>query len=403
MYIRKKRRDTRAATREFGDALDDRDVREKMMRLRLERVLGMDRVGARIRAATEQAEGTVSACAGNQLGSGGQMAIGSRGNGRLREFFLSSRRLSAATTTTTAKDKDKAIPMGDIESNHGGKAYGQFPHRGADESVPPPPYFPPASYHNDDDYDRTHNHQGSRAHLHPDAKDSHHYTYKPQLDAASGLDATRTGHGHRDSVDTLDTLDLVTATDPSTKYLDLGDKPYLSSFPKIGTGNYDENDTSSIAVGNARSTEAATLFEPSARTIVGGSGLRPPPLRIITSTGSVRPRVHSEREIQRSSGVTHLRSDSVDQSKHGPSAEQDTIHPASGNGIGNDVLDLPSSPFGIHRDGPFLVSDTFVTGQVVRSSSPGLGSAHGASGQELEDVWPAFRSGQRGYGGGGMI
>ena len=43
-YIRRERRKTRLATREFAKAMDERDVRDRMLILRLERVLGLDRV-----------------------------------------------------------------------------------------------------------------------------------------------------------------------------------------------------------------------------------------------------------------------------------------------------------------------------------------------------------------------
>jgi len=43
-YIRRQRRRTREATREFADALDEREVGDRMMIIRLEKVLGLDRV-----------------------------------------------------------------------------------------------------------------------------------------------------------------------------------------------------------------------------------------------------------------------------------------------------------------------------------------------------------------------
>lgn len=43
-YVRRERRRTRAATKAFGDAMDEHDVRQRMLRLRLERVFGLDRI-----------------------------------------------------------------------------------------------------------------------------------------------------------------------------------------------------------------------------------------------------------------------------------------------------------------------------------------------------------------------
>ncbi|WWC69932.1 uncharacterized protein I206_103876 [Kwoniella pini CBS 10737] len=44
LYVRRERRKTRKATKEFGDVLDERNVQDNLRKLRLERVLGLERI-----------------------------------------------------------------------------------------------------------------------------------------------------------------------------------------------------------------------------------------------------------------------------------------------------------------------------------------------------------------------
>ena len=139
LFVRHQRRKTRQATQNFADAIDDKDVRDRMMILRLEKVLGLDR----IRPAASQP----------RLAEEGERKEKDRK--RLRELLMITRRKREAK----GKDLDE-IPLRGTKARvilldqYGGlggsekKTQFQSDGAGGRDSkwfAPPPPYVYPES------------------------------------------------------------------------------------------------------------------------------------------------------------------------------------------------------------------------------------------------------------------
>nr|XP_019046602.1 hypothetical protein I302_05352 [Kwoniella bestiolae CBS 10118]OCF25532.1 hypothetical protein I302_05352 [Kwoniella bestiolae CBS 10118] len=111
-YVRRERMKTRQATKEFGDRLDDRAVQDNLRVLRLERVLGFQRV-----LTSDQASASASA-----KGRGYE----EKRNKRFRELLLPSKR------RRTDVEQDIELKSTNFANDRMTYGYG----------VPPPPYVP---------------------------------------------------------------------------------------------------------------------------------------------------------------------------------------------------------------------------------------------------------------------
>nr|XP_019003090.1 uncharacterized protein I203_04127 [Kwoniella mangroviensis CBS 8507]OCF66551.1 hypothetical protein I203_04127 [Kwoniella mangroviensis CBS 8507] len=110
-YVRRKRQKTRKATKEFGDKLDERTVQDNLRVLRLERVLGLQRILTSDEP-RQQAKGYEE-----------------KKNKRFRELLLPSKR------RRTDVEKDIELKSANFASDRMTYGYG----------VPPPPYVPSKS------------------------------------------------------------------------------------------------------------------------------------------------------------------------------------------------------------------------------------------------------------------
>jgi hypothetical protein len=126
MYVRKETRKTREATREFEVVLDERGFRERMETIRLERVLGFNRViGDRVNPPNQS------------RGSGGN-------NKKLRELLLPGKGKATRDGKGKGKaplaDQDEEIAL-DTDMRKSGNA-----ERSEHWFHPPPPYVHSSSY-----------------------------------------------------------------------------------------------------------------------------------------------------------------------------------------------------------------------------------------------------------------
>lgn len=214
-YVRRRRRQTREETKNFANALDDHQVKERMIKLRLETVLGLDRLRTDASSSSDRTEGK-----------------GKGGNGRLRQLLLAKpgNKRDVPMVAVGVKAKDKA------EAEEAGDGWGRT------EShwfVPPPPYVPSTA--------------------------SSSYS--------NGMSAYRDRQSFRQSTDTLYTLDLEAQVQgiardlksitglptPDTKFIDLGASRFNSEM------NSDLGHTLMSGEGAMGSGEAGIV------------GLRPPP------------------------------------------------------------------------------------------------------------------------------
>ncbi|WWC89025.1 uncharacterized protein L201_003943 [Kwoniella dendrophila CBS 6074] len=121
-YVQKERKKTRQATKEFGDKLDDRNVQENLRVLRLERVLGFERVLTSSNG--ERVDNTPK---------GYKEGYENKRNKRFKELLLPSRRKkSILESDIEMKSSNFSI---DISYNHTYESNDRF-------SIPPPPYVP---------------------------------------------------------------------------------------------------------------------------------------------------------------------------------------------------------------------------------------------------------------------
>lgn len=123
LYIRQQRRQTRQATDEFRNAIDDREVRDRMMILRLEKVLGLDRVAPSIIPPRSTDPGVKT----------------KEERKKLRELLLPSRKRARDVMRSTTNFED--IPLEDKTGDKdivGGKGLGAD--RRSHWLNPPPPY-----------------------------------------------------------------------------------------------------------------------------------------------------------------------------------------------------------------------------------------------------------------------
>lgn len=129
-YVRRQRRQTRKATREFAETIDDKDVRDRMMVLRLESLLGLDR-------------GKPDTPAPRLLEEGEKKE---KERKRLRELLLVSRRKRERDTQGgSGNGIAEGIPMidrasDDPEYTGSEKAKGHEDSRESHWFAPPPPY-----------------------------------------------------------------------------------------------------------------------------------------------------------------------------------------------------------------------------------------------------------------------
>ncbi|WWC61905.1 uncharacterized protein I303_104491 [Kwoniella dejecticola CBS 10117] len=110
LYVRRERRKTREATKVFGDKLDDRAVQDNLRKLRLERVLGLERI--LISDTTDRGRGYEE-----------------KKNKRFRELLLPSRRRRTDVENDIEMKSTNFAPDRTDRSTYG---YG----------APPPPYAP---------------------------------------------------------------------------------------------------------------------------------------------------------------------------------------------------------------------------------------------------------------------
>ncbi|WVQ99678.1 hypothetical protein IAU59_006817 [Kwoniella sp. CBS 9459] len=271
-YIRRERKKTREATKEFGDRIDDRDVSERLRILRLERVLGLER----IRTGVSDPSYVTGRGGGNGDRDGADRFEEGKKK-RFRDLLLPSRRRqgsSGATdvemdlrrTHTTAKtDRSNFAPNRIRESTYG---------------APPPPYAPSTP----SDLDA--------ASPWPLGDKKRSIPYFSSQPAEAAEDAHGNGTGRRDSLDSIPT-------------------PVLPSFT-----NWSPPPTHARA--HSRTEKPKTIIHsmasspsPTAITRPGGSGLMPPPRPGMTSR--LNSYQDKDRPVHRSSSHGLLGNDRVDQ------------------------------------------------------------------------------------------
>ncbi|WRT66635.1 uncharacterized protein IL334_003594 [Kwoniella shivajii] len=120
LYVRRERKKTRQATRDFGDKLDDHTVQERLRTLRLERVLGLERVHTYSPNAAPASSRTQSG-----LGDGYE----EKRSKRFKELLLPSRR----------KKRDDSEMEMEMKSTNFAPDFDKMSYR---SSQPPPPYIP---------------------------------------------------------------------------------------------------------------------------------------------------------------------------------------------------------------------------------------------------------------------
>jgi len=131
LFVRRQRRQTREATKDFADALDDKDVRDRMLILRLEKVLGLDRIRPTASPPRLAEQGETKA----------------KEKKKLRELLLISRRKRETkgkeieTIPLTERSRISLFGRTCANASEGKKIVGETSHVPENQwSAPPPPY-----------------------------------------------------------------------------------------------------------------------------------------------------------------------------------------------------------------------------------------------------------------------
>ncbi|WVF71186.1 hypothetical protein IAT40_005986 [Kwoniella sp. CBS 6097] len=257
-YILRERRKTREATKEFGDRMDDRDVSERLRILRLERVLGLER----IRTGVPNPSSSYTPRA-----NGGETDKFEEGKKkRFRDLLLPSRRRQGSSCGGGADvemdlrkhqpgkiDRSNFAPDRDRERTFG---YGY--------GIPPPPYVPSTP-------------SGSDAASSPwPLADKKGYSM-PIPHAGTG-----TGTGGRDSLDSIPTPVLPSFTNWSPPP---GSGPASASVsqPRSSMGatkmNISNSKSKTIihSMASSPSPTSSSMYNSGGGGGGGGGGLMPPP------------------------------------------------------------------------------------------------------------------------------
>ncbi|OCF38638.1 hypothetical protein I317_07586 [Kwoniella heveanensis CBS 569] len=276
-HVLRERKKTRKATKEFGDRLDDRDVHERLRILRLEKVLGLERIRT---GAPTPLSSHASRNGGGNGHRGGADRFDEGKKNRFRDLLLPSRRRQGGAATDvemslrgSKTDQSNFAPDRERQ-RESAFAYG----------IPPPPYVPSAS----SDSDTT-----SPWPL-ADRKASSFREHIDEVNQSSG------GFARRDSLDSIPTPVLPSFTNwsptPHARFhsrtmstADGSDKGRFSSETKTKT---------KTIVHSMASSPSPTSKFPTASVAGGGGGggLMPPPRPGMMGTPS---RLGSYQEKQR--------------------------------------------------------------------------------------------------------